>query len=95
MMFDIPIMANWTKIGEFGQAQTRCNTVRENAKRTGFNYQVGGRVLVRQDGILRKAKTRWTGPYNTTAVHTNGTIRIQRGALSEHLNIRRVKRYFE
>ena len=95
MMFNMPIIADWTKIGEYRQAQTRRNTARENAKRTDFDYQVGGRVLVRQDGILRKAEVLWTGPYNITAVHTNGTIRIQRGALSERLNIRRVKPYFE
>ena len=42
MIFNIPIIADWTKIGEFRQAQTRRNTVRKNAKRTDFNYQVGG-----------------------------------------------------
>jgi hypothetical protein len=30
-----------------------------------------------------------------TSVHTNGTIRIQSGAKSERLNIRRVTPYFE
>ena len=50
--------------------------------------------MVRKDGILRKSETKSTGPYHITTVHTNRTIRIQRGALSEHLNIRRVKPYF-
>ena len=89
MMFNIPMIADWTKIGEFRQAQTRRNTARENAKRTDFDYQVGGRVLVRQDGILRKAEAKWTGPYNITTVHTNGTIRIQREALLERLDIKK------
>ena len=67
---------------------------RENAQRSDYDYAIGGQVLVRKDGILRKSETKWTGPYHITTVHTNGTIRIQRGALSERLNIRRVKPYF-
>ena len=94
MMFNIPFVADWTKIGEFRQAQTKRNTENENAKRSEFDYVLGGQVLVRKDGILRKAETKWTRPYHITTVHTNGTTRIQRGALSERLNIRRVKPYF-
>ena len=91
MLFNIPFIADWSKIGEFRRAQSKRNTDRENAQRSDFDYALGGLVLVRKDGILRKAETKWTGPYIITAVHTNGTIRIQRGALSERQNIRRVK----
>ena len=94
MLFNVPFVADWTKIGEFRQANTNQNTARENAQRTDYDYAVGKQVLVCKDGILRKAATKWTGPYHITTVHRNGTIRIQRGALSEHLNIRRVKSYF-
>ena len=93
-MLNVPIAADWTKIGEFRQAQTKRGLDRENALRSDYDYAVGGQVLVRKDGILRKSETKWTGPYHITTVHTNGTIRIQRGALSERLNIRRVKPYF-
>ena len=55
---------------------------------------VGGQILVCNDGILHKVEIGWTGPYHITTVQTNGTIRIQRGALSERLNISRVKPYF-
>ena len=94
MMFNIPHMADWTEIGKYRQAQVKRNTDRENAQRSDFDYYVGGLVLVKKSGILRKAETKWTGPYRITTVHTNGTIRIQRGALSERLNIRRVKPYY-
>ena len=51
--------------------------------------------MVRQDGtILRKAEDKWTGPFVITAVHTNGTIQIQPGTMSERLNIRRVTPYY-
>jgi hypothetical protein len=93
MLYDIPYLADWNKIGEHRQVQTDRNTARENAQRANFDYKVGGQVLVRKDGILRKAESKYTGPYKITTVHTNGTIRIQRGAQSERLNIRRVKPY--
>ncbi|KAL7523536.1 hypothetical protein ACHAXR_000228 [Thalassiosira sp. AJA248-18] len=93
VLFGIPYLANWNKIGEHRQIQTGRNTARENSQRADFDYAVGGQVLIRKDGILRKAETKYTGPYKITRVHTNGTIRIQRGAQSERLNIRRVKPY--
>ena len=61
-----------------------------------INYAVGDKVLLRQEGgISRKAQDKYIGPYTVTQVHTNGTIRIQRGTLTERLNIRRVTPYFE
>jgi len=93
MLFDIPYLADCGKIGEHRQAQTDRNTARKNAQRADYDYAVGGQVMVKKDGILRKAETKWTGPYVITTVHTNGTIRIQQGTLSERLNIRRVKPY--
>ena len=35
------------------------------------------------------------GPYDVTAVHANGTIRIQRGSINQRVNLRRVTPYFE
>ena len=46
MMFNIPYVANWTKIVEFRQAQTSRDNARENARRSDFDYLVGGQVLV-------------------------------------------------
>ena len=93
MMFNILYIADWTKIGEYRQAQSKCITDRENAQRSDYDYALGGQVLVCKDGIFFKTESNWTRPYRITSVHTNGTIRIQRGAQSERLNIRRVKPY--
>ncbi len=95
MLCDIPRIADWGKIGEYRQKQTDKNTARENKSRCDFDYVVGGKILIRKDGILRKAETLYEGPYTITQVHTNGTIRVQRGAISERLNIRRVIPYHE
>ena len=94
MLFDIPFIADWNKIGEYRQKQTDANTKRENKRRIDYDYCVGGQVLLKKDGILRKAETRYhPEPWNISQVHTNGTIRIHSGSKSERLNIRRVKPY--
>ena len=90
MLFDIPYIADWYKIGEFRQKQTNINTDRENSHRCNFDYVVRGQVLVQKDGILRKSENRWLSTCKITQVHTNGTIRIQRGSRSEQLNIKRI-----
>ena len=47
-------------------------------------------------GILRKAESKWhKDPWTIVTVHTNGTIRVQRGNKLEQLNIRRVRPFFE
>eukprot|EP00804_Cyclotella_cryptica_P024602 CCRYP_001613-RB/>CCRYP_001613-RB protein AED:0.45 eAED:0.45 QI:87/-1/1/1/-1/1/1/13/147 len=96
MLFDVPYIADWTKIGEYRQRLTDRNTRRENVSRVDWDYQPGDKVLLRKDGILRKTESRYeSDPWTITSVHTNGTIRVQRGTKSERLNIRRVTPYFE
>ena len=96
MLFDIPFIADWTKIGDYRQSQTDRNTTRENKSRVGWDYKVGDKVLVRKEGILRKSESKYLkDPWTITQVHTNGTIRIQCGTKSERLNIRRVTPFFE
>eukprot|EP00804_Cyclotella_cryptica_P013101 CCRYP_002375-RA/>CCRYP_002375-RA protein AED:0.46 eAED:0.46 QI:0/-1/0/1/-1/0/1/0/147 len=96
MLIDVPYIADWSKIGEYRQKQTDKNTRRENGSRIDWDYQSCDKVLLRKDGILRKTENRHeSDPWTITSVHTNGTIRVQRGTKSERLNIRRVTPYFE
>ena len=97
MLFDIPYIADWKKIGDYyRQHQTDLNTERENKKRVDYDYKVGDKILIVKDGILRKAESPKQKEYWTiTTVHTNGTIRVTRGNKSERLNVRRVEPYFE
>ena len=96
MMFDVPFLADWNKIGDYRQRQTDRNTARENKARVDWDYKVGDKVLLRKEGILRKSETKWQkAPWTIVQVHTNGTIRIQCGTKFERLNIRRVTPYFE
>jgi hypothetical protein len=84
MLFDIPFMADWSKIGERRQSLTVCGNQHKNAKRIDYNYKVGDKVLVINKGILRKAESAYgKEPWTITTVHTNGTIRIQCGTKME------------
>ncbi len=70
MLFDIPFVADWAKIGDHRQSLTDRNTAKENSRRIDHDYKVGDKVLIAKDGILRKAESK---------VHTNGIIRVQCG----------------
>jgi hypothetical protein len=53
---------------------------------------VGDKVLVINEGILHKAESTYgKEPWTIITVHTNGTIRIQRGTKTERLSIWRVE----
>eukprot|EP00804_Cyclotella_cryptica_P024185 CCRYP_019502-RA/>CCRYP_019502-RA protein AED:0.15 eAED:0.15 QI:0/-1/0/1/-1/0/1/0/75 len=72
------------------------NTNRENKARLDCDYQPGDKVLLLKDGILCKTESWYeSDPWTITSVHENGTIRVQHGIKSEHLNITRVTPYFE
>ncbi len=78
MLFDIPFVADWCKIGEQRQSLTDRGNHRESAKPIDYDYKIEDKVLVINEGVLRKAelaygKEQWT----ITTVHTNGTVRIE------------------
>ena len=96
MLFDIPFLADWNKIGDYRQHQTDLNTECENHSRCDWDYKVGDKVLLRKDSIHCKSESWYEGdPLTITSVHTNGTIRVQCGTKSERLNIRRVTPFFD
>ncbi len=65
---------------------------RENAKQFDYDYKVGDKVLVINEGILCKAEPAYgKEPWTITTVHTNGDIRIQCGTKTEQISIRRVE----
>jgi hypothetical protein len=96
MVFDIPFIADWQKIGEHKQQLTDLNNTHENKGRIDYDYKVGQKVLLRKEGILRNAESRWHKKlWLITSVHTNGTIRVQHRNKIDRLNIRRVKPFEE
>ncbi len=96
MLFDIPFIADWQKVGEHKQRLTDLNNTRENKSRIDYDYKVGQKVLLRKEGILRNAESRWhKKPWLITSVHTNGEITVQCGNKMERINIRRAKLFEE
>jgi hypothetical protein len=96
MLFDIPFIADWQKIGEYRQQLADLSNASENKGRIDYDYKVGQKVLLRKEGILCNAESRWhKKPWLITAVHTNGTITVQHGNKLERMNIRRVKPFIE
>jgi hypothetical protein len=84
MLFDIPFVADWHKIGEQRQSLTDRGNQHKNAKRIDYDYKVGDKVLLINEGIHHKAESAYgKEPWAITTVHTNGTIRIQCGTKME------------
>jgi hypothetical protein len=86
MLFDIPFIADWKIIQEHRQRLTDLNTSHENKGRIDYDYKVGQKILVRNEG---------NDPWTIMTVHTNGTITVRRRNKLERLNIRRVKPFEE
>eukprot|EP00804_Cyclotella_cryptica_P024331 CCRYP_015299-RA/>CCRYP_015299-RA protein AED:0.44 eAED:0.44 QI:0/0/0/1/0/0/2/0/139 len=59
MLFDIPYLADWNKIGDHRQRQTNRNTERENKSRVDWDYKVDDRVLLCKEGILCKSESKY------------------------------------
>ena len=96
MLFDIPFIADWQKIGEHRQKLTDLNNARENKGRIDYDYKVGQKVLLRKVGILHNAESIWHKRTRLiTTVHTNGTITVQCGNKIDRMNIRRGKPFEE
>jgi hypothetical protein len=96
MLFDIPFIADWQKIGEYRQGLTDLSNARENKGIIDYDYKVGQKVLLRKEGILRKSESLWhKKPWLITTIHTNGTIMVQCGNKLERMNIRRIKLFIE
>jgi hypothetical protein len=80
MLFDIPFVADWRKIGQRRQSLTDRGNQRKNSIQIDYNYKVEDKVLVINKGIISKAESAYgKEPWTITTVYTNGTIRIQCG----------------
>jgi hypothetical protein len=91
MLFDILFIADWQKIGEHRQRLTNLYNARENKGKIEYDHKLGQKVLLKKEGILRNAESRWhKRPWLIKSVLTNGTIIVQRKNKTDRMNIRRV-----
>jgi transposase InsO family protein len=93
MILPIQFKADWAAIIERKRSQVAKDNTRENKTRVPHVYNTGDLVLLTRPGILPKLSTPREGPYKILRVFTNGTVRIQRGIVSQRVNIRRITPY--
>jgi transposase InsO family protein len=93
MILDIPLVADLELIRQNRQALIDEQLIRANSRRISHDYQPNDEVLIlayKPDKLAPRA----TGPFRIIAVHTNGTVTIQRNtAVTERINIRRIRPY--
>ena len=71
VLFDIPLLPDWSKLGEYRQKQMDKNTVKENSSHVDWDYQPGDKLLVINDGIFHKSENQYDSePWTITSVHT-------------------------
>jgi hypothetical protein len=87
MLLPIKFKANWAEIKARHQEEMRHNNERENKGRKIHDYKVGDRILLTDSRKKSKLSPPREGPYQVEHVYTNGTLLIQRGAVSERVNI--------
>ena len=95
MILPIVVQANWHRIKQKRQEEIDRNNIRENRDRIPHDYKIGEKVLLRKEGILRKLSAPREGPYKVTNVYNNGTVSLQKGAVTTRVNIRRITPYNE
>jgi hypothetical protein len=68
------------------------NTKAQNAKRIPHTYAIGDKVLLRRENET-KYETPYQGPYNSTQMNENGTVRMMIKHIEDSINIRRLTPY--
>ena len=86
-------VADWNLIQQRKQARIESNNKAENKSRRPYRYQVGQRVMVKNDQSRKYGKNPFSGPYLVSRVNDNGTIRIRKGAVQQTYNVRNVHPY--
>jgi hypothetical protein len=94
MLLDLKFEPNYHQMWAQKQKRINYDNVRENSKRASYDYKVDGYAYIVKDGQYRKLEGDKQGPFRITEVFSNGTLRLQKGVVSERLNIRRLTPHF-
>ena len=90
MIHNIAFKANLERIQKRKQDIINKSNKKESKSRIPYEYKVGDQVLLETPELLRKLSTPRMGPYPVTQVCNNGTVQIQKGIVTERVNIRRI-----
>lgn len=69
--FDIPYLADWSQIGKRRQDQVDESNIWEHKSIIDFDYKIGKKVLLINEGINHKAEHNNKGPFVITEVFSN------------------------
>jgi hypothetical protein len=92
-ILNVKFDANWTLIRQRKQNLIDENNLRENNTRVPHEYRVGDQILITRAPKGKYGTDPYEGPYPIVQVHSNGTVRYQKGAVSDVINIRQVHPY--
>ena len=90
--------ANWEVIRERKQKRINYNNRLKNAKHIQYEYRLNEQVLLRDkapgDVDNKFGNTKWEGPYRIVRINKDtGTVFLQKGAVIQPFNIRKIKPY--
>ena len=85
--------ADWNFIRSRKQKIIKQNNLRENAKRLPHQYSEGDQILMKRESKSKYGHASYDGPFTVVKVYKNGTVRIQKGAVTDTFNIRLIKPY--
>ncbi len=95
MFLDVPYVADLLALRKRRQLKVDNNLHRVNAKRVSHDYKVNDKIFKKCHEWSKLGK-RWEGPYTIQRVHVNGNVTVHlQTRVTECLNIRRVKPYYE
>ena len=87
--------ANWQIIKDRKQRLINRGNERENKNRKDHTYQVGDKVLLKNEWKTKFNQDAYKGPYMITAVRNNGTVRARKGRVTDTYNLRNIIPYKE
>ena len=92
-MLNIQHKADWNYIKNRKQMLIDKNNEQENSKRMEYKYKINDEILIKQDWNAKYSTNPYKGPFKITEVFNNGTIRYQKGATTDIINIRNIQPY--
>ena len=85
--------ADWKLIKENRNKRILNNNKKENKNRKEHNYKSGDQVMLKLPTTTKYGTNAYSGPYDISKVHDNGTLSITKGAITDTYHIRNVKPY--
>ena len=92
MILNIEHQANWEYIHQRKQDIIDKNNIKENKNQIPHEYACGDQILLKK-GTENKYEQPYSGPHPILQVHDNGTVTIQKGAISKWVNIQQITPY--